>query len=774
MDLPVVEHPPKLSADPSTWKCFACELTSNLWLNLSTGVMACGRQQMGGAKGYGHALRHFEETGSRYPLCVKLGTVTADSADVYSYHPDENDLVLNSKLDEHLARFGLDRKSMVKTDKSMDELQLDAQEKLESNRITEAGKKLMPVPGAGFVGLKNMGNSCYMASAVQCLAAMPEFAERYLAPHDEVLGAIHPRAVASDLTAQTCKLARALITDKYVPEDKKELPPAPSGEVSDEDMEAYEKALAERTESVFVEPRMFRFVAGAGHPDFGGTQQQDVSMYMTHLFEQFALAEAKGRPGKAVADRFGGHLGRLFAFDTQDKIKCLESGTYRLKDGEDTMFSLGIPMDKATNKDEYDAFMAREAARKAQREAKKQAKAEAEAKARAGVAAAMAAGKGDGEKEKEKGGEKEQEKEKEGGAKREEEAASASSGAGTGASTTTTTTTTATTTSASTSTDASLKEEEQVLAKVPWSAVMEAWAAGSVVPDLHSNATGKKGPHLKTPALKTMPPYLLVQLRRYSVGPDYQPIKLGVSLDVPQELDMEKYRAKPLGADEPAMPEGDGGGDAAGGGAGEQEVSPEILAAVTGMGFTENAAKRAAKATGNGPADAAVNWLMEHMGDPDINDPMPAAGAGAGAGAGAAGGDGVDESKVQMLQAMGFDAPVCRKALHESKGDAERASMWIMERMEDIAAGTVDLTIPKAVEVSKDKSDGPGKYRLMAFISHIGRSTTAGHYVCHVKKGPGGAWVVYNDRKVALSEEPPFGEGFLYFYQRVDRAEGGK
>lgn len=44
MDLPAVEHPPVLSPDPGTWKCFACDLTSNLWLNLSTGVMACGRQ----------------------------------------------------------------------------------------------------------------------------------------------------------------------------------------------------------------------------------------------------------------------------------------------------------------------------------------------------------------------------------------------------------------------------------------------------------------------------------------------------------------------------------------------------------------------------------------------------------------------------------------------------------------------------------------------------------------------------------------------------------
>jgi len=108
--------------------------------------------------------------------------------------------------------------------------------------------------------------------------------------------------------------------------------------------------------------------------------------------------------------------------------------------------------------------------------------------------------------------------------------------------------------------------------------------------------------------------------------------------------------------------------------------------------------------------------------------------------------------------------------------------MWVMERMEGIAAGTVDLSIPKAVEVSSVMQDGEGKYKLLAFISHIGRSTTAGHYVCHVRKGKGkgksegargagGEWIAYNDRKVAVSETPPFGEGFLYFYQRVDKVQ---
>jgi hypothetical protein len=36
-------------------------------------------------------------------------------------------------------------------------------------------------PGPGFVGLTNLGNSCYINSVLQCLFAIPQFAARYAA-----------------------------------------------------------------------------------------------------------------------------------------------------------------------------------------------------------------------------------------------------------------------------------------------------------------------------------------------------------------------------------------------------------------------------------------------------------------------------------------------------------------------------------------------------------------------------------------------------------------
>jgi ubiquitin carboxyl-terminal hydrolase 5/13 len=62
--------------------------------------------------------------------------------------------------------------------------------------------------------------------------------------------------------------------------------------------------------------------------------------------------------------------------------------------------------------------------------------------------------------------------------------------------------------------------------------------------------------------------------------------------------------------------------------------------------------------------------------------------------------------------------------------------------------------------------DGDGKYNLVGIISHIGENTGSGHYVAHLKKD--GRWVIFNDEKVALSENPPIRHAYMYLFQRSD------
>ena len=105
-----VDNGKRISNDPSTWRDEATGERDggNLWMNLSTGYIGGGRKNWDGSGGSGSALAHYRDTGEIYPLCVKLGTITASGADVWSYAEDEDALVVDPFLAKHLQHFGID------------------------------------------------------------------------------------------------------------------------------------------------------------------------------------------------------------------------------------------------------------------------------------------------------------------------------------------------------------------------------------------------------------------------------------------------------------------------------------------------------------------------------------------------------------------------------------------------------------------------------------------------------------------------------------------
>jgi len=117
---------PRISPNPNDWKCSMCDVRKNLWLNLSDGVILCGRKQLDGSGGNNHGVEYYERT--KYPLAVKLGTINASGADVYSY--DEDDMVEDSNLAVHLAHFGINMGKMEKSDKTMAEMEIDLNQKV--------------------------------------------------------------------------------------------------------------------------------------------------------------------------------------------------------------------------------------------------------------------------------------------------------------------------------------------------------------------------------------------------------------------------------------------------------------------------------------------------------------------------------------------------------------------------------------------------------------------------------------------------------------------
>lgn len=196
----------------SGWKCERCDLTENLWLNLTDGAILCGRRNFDGSGGNNHAVEHFNKTG--YPLSVKLGTISAENkADVYSYI--EDDMVIDPRLTEHLNNFGIKIQMMEKSEKSMIELELDMNKRIgEWSTLTESESILVPINGPGYTGMINNGNYCYMNSVMQVLFTIPDFVEKYVIDSMKYFQ-LFPNDPVNDFNIQMSKLGMGLLSGKY-------------------------------------------------------------------------------------------------------------------------------------------------------------------------------------------------------------------------------------------------------------------------------------------------------------------------------------------------------------------------------------------------------------------------------------------------------------------------------------------------------------------------------------------------------------------------------
>ena len=191
-------------------KCSACDLRANLWLCMHCGYLGCGRRYHDGSGGNNHAVDHFNSTG--HSIAIKLGTITAEGASIHCYKCDED--VLDNKLAEHCAALGIDIATSKKTEKSIAEMNLEANLNLTLSKVLEEGRTLVPVFGAGLTGMENLGNSCYMNSVVQVIFNLPEFRNYYLENAVAHLNSCQSRA-PDCVQCQISKLVVGLQSGEY-------------------------------------------------------------------------------------------------------------------------------------------------------------------------------------------------------------------------------------------------------------------------------------------------------------------------------------------------------------------------------------------------------------------------------------------------------------------------------------------------------------------------------------------------------------------------------
>ncbi|OUM68121.1 hypothetical protein PIROE2DRAFT_68746 [Piromyces sp. E2] len=301
---------PKKLEEQSLAHCSDCDLKENLWLCMICGNLGCGRQQYGGIGGNGHALKHYETTG--HAVSCKLGTITPEgSADIYCY--DCNDSKLDNHLAEHLNNFGINIKSQKKTEKNITELQIEQNMNLDIKMTTKDGKDLQPVYGPGFTGIENLGNSCYMASIIQMMFAIPEVAQRYLdLSFDPSIADSKP---AESYLCQMTKMADGLLSGRYSKQPDENSP------------QKFQKGIS---------PSMFKSLVGKGHPEFSTMKQQDAAEFYQYFLQYIELNEKK----------YGNDPTNVLKFSLHERLQCNQCKKVRYNKIKDNMVTFNVPANK--------------------------------------------------------------------------------------------------------------------------------------------------------------------------------------------------------------------------------------------------------------------------------------------------------------------------------------------------------------------------------------------------------------------------------------------
>lgn len=314
--LTLLQGPPRQIESQNLGHCSKCDLKENLWLCLECGNLGCGRAQFGGVGGNSHALAHYKE--SAHGVAVKLGSITPEgTADVYCYTCDEERV--DESLDAHLANWGIILSERQKTEKSLTEMQIEQNLRWEFSMTTEDGKELTPLFGPGLTGLKNLGNSCYLASIIQCLFDLPTFQQRYGGGVETSPDVADP---AQDLETQLRKIGDGLLSGRYSKPDSDVSVSEHSPEVP------HQKGL---------QPSMLKHLMGRGHPEFSTMRQQDAFELLQHLIKLITRAKHPAELGDPT---------RTMRFVMEQRLQCQGCRKVRYSSTEQDSIFIDVPLEK--------------------------------------------------------------------------------------------------------------------------------------------------------------------------------------------------------------------------------------------------------------------------------------------------------------------------------------------------------------------------------------------------------------------------------------------
>ncbi|KAJ5078372.1 ubiquitin carboxyl-terminal hydrolase 5 [Anaeramoeba ignava] len=249
---------------------------------------------------------------------------------------------------------------------------------------------------------------------------------------------------------------------------------------------------------------------------------------------------------------------------------------------------------------------------------------------------------------------------------------------------------------------------------------------------------------------------------------------ININLPVDEEIDLEFLRAKTPPENEQLFEEDELGN--------EMKLTEKIPVADENIvsqlelfGFPKNRAEKAALTTQNASTEIALNWLLEHQDDPDIDVPFSFKEKQKD--------DFVDDPIIiEQLTSMGFSKEQSIFALRQTQNNPDRAVDYLFNHQDDIEMLMIQESTKKQeksqddvvfdddenlceIENENDKEKKHAKFVLSSFIVHMGSTPQSGHYVAYIKKND--KWILFNDSKVVIDDDPYFGTGYIYFFKRI-------
>lgn len=233
--------------------------------------------------------------------------------------------------------------------------------------------------------------------------------------------------------------------------------------------------------------------------------------------------------------------------------------------------------------------------------------------------------------------------------------------------------------------------------------------------DLRCTSCNSQEKFSKRSAFRTMPAELVINARRFELV-NWVPTKLNIPVDVNDEpIDLSHYLSTGPAEGEDMLPDD---GDADGG----FQVNMDLLSELLGMGFPQVRCEKALYSTGNADLEAAMNWLLSHLEDPDIDDPINKKNVSKNWA------DEPDATKVAQLTDMGIDDSRARRALVATGGDISRAIDWVFSHPDNMDESPTEQQASEGSGAlpTPGFDTTPATYQLRSIICHKGASVHAG------------------------------------------------